>query len=1052
MSSVSVSPPSTAPSFPGEMAALVRSHDWSKTPLGPAERWPQSLRLIVDVILASGFPMAVRWGPDFVLIYNDGYQPILGDKHPRALGLPFRDAWPEVQQRLGPLHEEILAGENPGLFSEDLPLTIRRRGEAWEEARFTVSYSPIADPTAPSGVGGILVTAVETTGRVQTEIALREAETALRRSNAELQDEREAVKAVNRRLLAESEDLRRLFEQAPGFMAVVTGPNHVFTLANASYAKLVGNREVLGKSVRDALPEVAGQGFIDLLDRVHRTGQPYVGRGVRARLQQTPGGPADERSLDFVYQPITTDDGTVTGIFVQGHDLTELMRAEEALKESEARFRLVAESAPVMLWMGDSTGKCVYLNEAQREFWGVRSEDVTSFNWGTTLLSEDQPKLYEPFNRAMQAYTPFTVEARYRRRDGSIRLLRTDGRPRFDSRGEFVGMIGVNVDITESRRAELALRDETSALEVLNRTGAAIAGELDLERVVQAVTDAGVQLTGAQFGAFFYNVLNEQGESYMLYTLSGVSRDAFAQYPMPRATKVFEPTFKGEGIVRSDDITKDRRYGHNDPHYGMPKGHLPVRSYLAVPVRSRSGEVLGGMFFGHPEPAMFTERAERMMIGLAGQASIAIDNARLFQEAQRELEQRRLAEEALQHLNATLEQQVVERTAQLRTQEEELRQAQKMEAVGQLTGGVAHDFNNLLQVIVGNLETLQRNLPADSGRLRRATDHAMNGARRAATLTQRLLAFSRRQPLEPKPIKVNDLVTGMSELLHRSLGETIAVETVLAAGVWRTEADPNQLESALLNLAVNARDAMPSGGKLTIETANTRIDEGYAATQAEVAPGQYIVICVSDTGVGMDKATIARVFEPFFTTKEPGKGTGLGLSQVYGFVKQSGGHVKVYSEPGEGSTVKIYLPRLLGAESEDDIVAEAIAPEGTRAETILVVEDDDDVRAYSVDILRELGYRVVEAHDGPSALRLLERQPKVDLLFSDVVLPGGWTGAQTAARARAQRPGLKVLFTTGYARNAIVHHGRLDAGVQLITKPFTYAELAAKVRDVLDLP
>jgi CheY-like chemotaxis protein len=375
-----------------------------------------------------------------------------------------------------------------------------------------------------------------------------------------------------------------------------------------------------------------------------------------------------------------------------------------------------------------------------------------------------------------------------------------------------------------------------------------------------------------------------------------------------------------------------------------------------------------------------------------------------------------------------------------------------MEAVGQLTGGVAHDFNNLLQVIVGNLETLQRNLPADSGRLRRATDHAMNGARRAATLTQRLLAFSRRQPLEPKPIKVNDLVTGMSELLHRSLGETIAVETVLAAGVWRTEADPNQLESALLNLAVNARDAMPSGGKLTIETANTRIDEGYAATQAEVAPGQYIVICVSDTGVGMDKATIARVFEPFFTTKEPGKGTGLGLSQVYGFVKQSGGHVKVYSEPGEGSTVKIYLPRLLGAESEDDIVAEAIAPEGTRAETILVVEDDDDVRAYSVDILRELGYRVVEAHDGPSALRLLERQPKVDLLFSDVVLPGGWTGAQTAARARAQRPGLKVLFTTGYARNAIVHHGRLDAGVQLITKPFTYAELAAKVRDVLDLP
>lgn len=512
--------------------------------------------------------------------------------------------------------------------------------------------------------------------------------------------------------------------------------------------------------------------------------------------------------------------------------------------------------------MGDENGKCLYLNAAQREFWGLKLEEVSTFDWNTTLLPEDAPKLYEPFSRGMQTHMPFAVEARYRRSDGAVRLLHTDGRPRFGSDGEFLGMIGVNVDITDSRHAEEAMND----------------------------------------------------------------------------------------------------------------------------------------------------------------------------------------------LNATLEQQVRERTEQLRSQEEELRQAQKMEVVGQLTGGVAHDFNNLLQVIVGNLETLQRNLAPEAGRLRRATDNAMSGARRAATLTQRLLAFSRRQPLEPKPIRVNDLVTGMSELLFRSLGETIAVETVLTAGVWRTEADPNQLESALLNLAVNARDAMTAGGKLTIETANSHIDIGYAATQAEVAPGQYVLISVSDTGVGMDKATIARVFEPFFTTKEPGKGTGLGLSQVYGFVKQSGGHVKVYSEPGQGTTVKIYLPRLPGESAQDEAVADVIIPEGTPAETILVIEDDDDVRAHSVEILRELGYRVVEAHDGPSGLRLLERQPKVDLLFTDIVLPGGSTGAQTAAQAQKLRPGLKVLFTTGYARNAIVHHGRLDAGVQLITKPFGYAELAAKVRDVLDMP
>jgi PAS domain S-box-containing protein len=851
-----------ASSVTRDMAARVRSHDWGQTRLGPIERWPTSLRLMVDVILASGFPMALRWGPDFVLIYNDGYKTILGDKHPWALGLTFREVWPEVQSRLAPLHEEILAGKSPGQFSIDLPLNIRRHAGQWEEARFTVSYSPVPDPYAPSGVGGVLITAVETSERVRAETALLEAEKALRHANSELRKERELVMNANRRLRAETEELHRLFEQAPGFMAVLDGPEHVFSLANKSYLKLIGNREVLGKTVVEALPEIEGQGFLQLLDQVYASGQPYVGRGARVLLQQAPGTPAEERLLDFIYQPVTADDGTVTGIFVQGHDLTELMRAEEALKESEARFRLVAETAPVMLWMGDVEGKCVYLNAALRDFWGVESERVSSFDWNTTLHPDDRQKLFEPFERGMRNQTGFSTEARFRRRDGSMRLVHTDARPRFGAAGEFLGMIGVNVDITDSRRVEDALRD----------------------------------------------------------------------------------------------------------------------------------------------------------------------------------------------LNAALEQEARERSEQLRVQEEELRQAQKMEAVGQLTGGIAHDFNNLLQVVVGNLEILQRNLAPTEGRLRRATEHAMIGAQRAATLTQRLLAFSRRQPLVPKLIKVNDLVTEMSELLYRSLGETIAVETVLAAGLWQTEADPNQLESALLNLAVNARDAMPEGGKLTIETANAHIDEGYAARQAEVSPGQYVLICVSDTGTGMDKATIERAFEPFFTTKEPGKGTGLGLSQVYGFVKQSGGHVKVYSEPGQGTTVKIYLPRLHAEELRAEALPHSAIPEGSRSETVLVVEDDDDVRAYSVEILRELGYRVLEAHDGPSALRLLEQQSQVALLFCDVVLPGGWTGAQTAEQARALRPGLKVLFTTGYARNAIVHHGRLDPGVHLVTKPFTFAELAAKVRDVLDAP
>jgi PAS domain S-box-containing protein len=635
------------------------------------------------------------------------------------------------------------------------------------------------------------------------------------------------------------------------------------------------------------------------------------------------------------------------------------------------------------------------------------------------------------------------------RKDGSRFWAVGELNPIRDN-SEIVGFVKILRDRTAQRNAEQAIREERHALEVLNRAGSALAVETDIQHLVQIVTDAGVELTGAEFGAFFYNVIDKAGESYTLYTLSGAPLEAFSRFPMPRNTEVFAPTFLGQGIVRSDDITKDPRYGKNTPRRGMPEGHLPVRSYLAVSVISRTGEVLGGLFFGHARTGVFNERSERGLSGLAAEAAVAIDNVRLSQAMQREIEERKRAQEALVELNATLEQQVTERTEQLRKNEDALRQSQKMEAVGQLTGGVAHDFNNLLQIIIGNLDTLQRNLPAESARLQRAARNAMTGAQRAATLTQRLLAFSRRQPLDPKPLDVNLLVNGLSDMVHRTLGETIAVETVLGAGLWRVEADPAELEAAIINLAVNARDAMSNGGRLTIETSNAHIDEAYVASHTEVVPGQYVAVAVTDTGVGMDAKTVAQAFEPFFTTKAVGKGTGLGLSQVYGFVKQSGGHVKIYSEIGHGTTVKVYLPRLATQGAGEEDIDPGPSPEAAKEETVLVVEDDDEVRAYSVDSLRELGYRVIEAHDGPSALRLLERQPRVDLLFTDVVLPGGLTGAQVAAQARTLRPALRVLFTTGYARNAIVHQGRLDKGVQLIVKPFSFGDLAVKVRDVLD--
>jgi signal transduction histidine kinase/DNA-binding response OmpR family regulator len=388
-----------------------------------------------------------------------------------------------------------------------------------------------------------------------------------------------------------------------------------------------------------------------------------------------------------------------------------------------------------------------------------------------------------------------------------------------------------------------------------------------------------------------------------------------------------------------------------------------------------------------------------------------------------------------------------------RAADERARQAQKMEGIGQLTGGVAHDFNNLLTIIIGNLETLQRNLgetPPPMERLKRSAENAMRGSRRAESLTQRLLAFSRQTPLDPRPIDIGRLVAGLSDLLRRTLGEHVTVETVLGGGLWRARVDPNQLEVAIINLAVNARDAMPNGGKLTLETANVYLDENYAATQVEVVPGQYVMVAVTDSGSGMTAEVRAKAFDPFFTTKDVGHGTGLGLSQVYGFAKQSGGHVKIYSEIGEGTTIKLYFPRAHAMTSHEENEAAVVGAPGFAGETVLVVEDDPDVRSYSCETLRELGYTVLEANDGRAGLILLDSNPQIRVLFTDVGLPGGINGRQLADEARRRMPGLKVLFTTGYARNAIVHDGRLDPGVELITKPFTQAALASKLRDIID--
>ncbi len=380
--------------------------------------------------------------------------------------------------------------------------------------------------------------------------------------------------------------------------------------------------------------------------------------------------------------------------------------------------------------------------------------------------------------------------------------------------------------------------------------------------------------------------------------------------------------------------------------------------------------------------------------------------------------------------------------------EAQLRQAQKMEAMGQLTGGVAHDFNNMLAIIIGNLDLLQRKQVKADPKQRAYVDNALGGARRAAALTQSLLAFSRQQPLDPKALDVNRTVAEISRLFRRTLGEAVTIETVLAGGLWHAFIDGAQLESAMLNLAVNARDAMPDGGKLTIETANTYLDDAYAERDSGVSPGQYVMVAFTDTGGGIPAEILERVFDPFFTTKDPGKGTGLGLSQVHGFLKQSKGHVKVYSEPSIGTTVKLYLPRAQGDAPHAPAPTAMIDRTESAGGLVLVVEDDAAVRAFACDALRDLGHQVIEADNVANALGRLDATPEVMLILTDVVMPGG-TGRVLADEARKRRPDVPVIFMTGYTRNAIVHNGVLDAGAMLLSKPFTLAQLAAKVKEAL---
>jgi PAS domain S-box-containing protein len=666
------------------------------------------------------------------------------------------------------------------------------------------------------------------------------------------------------------------------------------------------------------------------------------------------------------------------------HQAKEL---EARVRLSDERLRRAEEASGVGTFELDLASKQWNWSPQVAALFGFDPSREMSFaDLERTIFADDLPKLHAAIETAIETGS-FYVELRLRRPDDSFHWLAGSGQIASDEGNHRRWLLGAYYEITERKMLEARLLALNETLEA---------------RVVERTQELAASVSNLEASERRFRMLVESVSDYAIFMLDPAGNIVNWNLGAER--------IKG---YRSEEVIGRHYsvfYTEADRQRGLPE--------KAIDTAARTGKFESEGWRVRKNGSTFWANAVVNRI--------EDTNGRLlgFAKVTRDLTERRAAEERL-------------------------RQAQKMEAIGQLTGGIAHDFNNLLTVVSGNIDALQRRLPKNADEnLRRLADTARHATTRAALLTHRLLAFSRRQPLEPRSVSVNHLITGIMEMIHRTLGESIRVETVLSAGLWPTLVDPNQLESALLNLAVNARDAMPDGGKLTIEAANVYLDERYAAN-AEVAPGQYVGIFVSDTGTGMRPEVVERAFEPFFTTKEVGQGTGLGLSQVHGFIKQSGGYVKIYSESGVGTSIKLYLPRDISTGSDDETRTAGSVPRA-KGETVLVVEDEVDVRDLTVEILRELGYRVIEAADGVVGLRLLEAHREIGLLLTDVGLPGGMNGRQLAEAAHRKRRGLKVLYMSGYARNAIVHEGRLDPGVELIMKPFTYDGLATKIRQVLD--
>lgn len=905
----------------GQMGRLMLAHDWSTSPLGPPDGWPQSLRSVVGLLLGSKFPMFVAWGTELGFLYNDSYAEILGGKHPKALGERFSEIWAEIWPDIAPLIEAAMAGE--ATYREDLPLLMNRKGFE-EQTWFTFSYSPVRNEAGQ--VAGMFCACSETTAKVVAE----------------------------RRSLEERERLQRMFEQAPGFMAMLSGPEHRFTLTNPAFQQLIGHRDVLGKPVSAALPDAAAQGYVEHLNKAFSTGEALIFSSAPYAMQAAPGGPITERLVDFVYQPVRDADGAVTGVFVEGYDVTERVRAEAALSASEARLKLAQQAAGIGVWDWDLVTGAISWSPEMYDILGLdpaKHAGTPYDTWLGILHPDDRDLADRTAREAAAKGEAFSIDFRIKHQQtGEQRWVRSRATAVLDDQGRPARLVGVNVDVTGERRREEGLRE--------------LAG--DLQTAVEA----------------------SERERNRIYDLSN---DLFAVVGFDGFLKTINPAWERLlGYSRAELLAK------------------PLAAVIHPDDLAAAGQVIAALQTRDPlqrfENRLITADNNTIWVAWA-----AVPEGDRFYAVGRDVSRER-------------------------EQDEALRQSRKMEAMGQLTGGVAHDFNNLLTPIVGALDMLQRR-GVGGEREQRLIAGAVQSADRAKTLVQRLLAFARRQPLQPVAVDLGLLVAGMGELVASTTGPQIKVVVDAARDLPPAKADPNQLEMAVLNLAVNARDAMPDGGTLRISVRAAKIGRQH---RSNLKPGPYLHLSVADSGTGMDEVTLSRAIEPFFSTKGIGKGTGLGLSMVHGLATQLGGALTIHSTPGVGTNVELWLPQG-DAQTGTPLALERAPALAARRGTVLLVDDEDLVRLSTAEMLIELGHEVVEAGSAEEALRLLNGGLFPDLVVTDHLMPG-MSGTELARRIQAERPNVKVLIVSGYAEAV-----GIAPDLPRLTKPFRNLELAASL-------